>query len=693
MPVFYGAINGQYETRLHIAPGTQEIANNRTRVDWSLRGGKNSGTGYWTGNPQAASVVIDGVTVWSGTWTYDFTGGVSEVIIAYGWVWVDHNADGTKTVAASGMATMFNPPGGTGVATGNTVLTAIPRATAASLPGTVNVGSATTINTPRPSGTSFVHTLQLWEYGGTSSISTIATGVTTSHSWTPPLSLATYFPNGTSKQFFIRCITYASSGGAQIGVKDTVFSLAAPSSMVPSISAPTVAEQNATVASQIGAYVQGQSVVKVTVNSSGVQGSSITSRTFKVGSSTLSSGSNVGLASSGTVGIQSNTTDSRGRTATATHNISVLAYTSPKINSMLVRRALSNGTVNDSGTYLRLDLNAVVQSLIVSAAQKNAMTIRVFTRQKGGSVWTARNVITPGLTYATNVLITGGGVYGIEQSWEVRVEVADKLMGSAAQTVVATSAVFMHWGQGLGVGKFWEQGALDVAGDIYSSGNLVVHRGNLSSGLWGNGGGGNTQLVPNSDCNQAIDTGFYFAVNPTHSNTPPEAGWWNITVENSGSRSTQYATNIAGIGSVWKRWRDTPATPVTWTAWQRVGFDRVASQAEVNAGTLAYVPVASDTLRNRNYAPWAEAAGISGNIASTGNPTQINFPSGRFTVAPIVVCVPHAPAGDAVSVCHVPSSEITTTGFTVSMWTLAAARIAGTVRWHAVQMASGSASG
>src|SRR5690606_11663757 len=113
-------------------------------------------------------------------------------------------------------------------------LPTIPRASTVTfdLGTTFDVGQTVRINTNRASS-SFTHVLELWEYGvgASSPLDTLDTDAQAYYDWAVPESMATYFPDTTSKKFFIRCKTY--NGGTLIGTKDVVFTLTAPATMVP----------------------------------------------------------------------------------------------------------------------------------------------------------------------------------------------------------------------------------------------------------------------------------------------------------------------------------------------------------------------------------------------------------------------------------------------------------------------------
>lgn len=392
-------------------------------------------------DPVACSIAGVGATV-NSTFTWA-QGTTSKTIISADTV-VAHDADGTLTVNVTGAIGATGTAGIGGPTTNGPrsyTLPTIPRASRSSLPSTVTLGTTVAINTNRAS-TGFTHTLQLWEYGvnATSPLATIATGVGGSHSWTPALNLAEYFPNAVSKQFFIRTITY--KGAEKIGQLDTVFTLQAPSSMIPTITAINAVDDNPDVASLIGGFVQGQSRLKATVVAEGIYGSTIKSRKVTVDGQTVNSGETVALPTSGTRVVAAAVTDSRGRTATENGSVTVLPYEAPRINEYSVVRALADGSPNVNGAYLLMTLDAAASSLVVGT-EKNAMTIRVYTRPRGTTAWTARNVITAGLTYDSSVLITGGGIFNTTTSWDTRVEVIDKLQKSEDYFAASTAGAIV----------------------------------------------------------------------------------------------------------------------------------------------------------------------------------------------------------------------------------------------------------
>lgn len=383
---------------------------------------------------------------------------------------ITHNADGAYSVAISshivaGSLIVFDQWVG-----GDYALPTIPRATTPTWSGNFEAGTAKTISLPRASG-GFTHNVS---FGFGSANASIATGVGTSLSWTPPLSLLEEIPNAASATGTLWVQTF--SGGTLIGAKAKSFTLAAPSSVVPTVSTVLWDDANTTVKANVGAFVQGLSQITGAVTAAGVYGSTIASRAVLIGAAQtqVAEGTPFTVAGSGTITAAGRATDSRGRVGTLAANFTVLAYTPPQATAVQVRRANSGGTPTDDGTHLRLDLTASVQSLVVGA-EKNAMTVVVKTREIGASSWVTRNTLTPGLTYDDYLLIGGGGVYLATTSYEVQVTISDRCGQSyVAETTVATAVVTLDLnGSQVGVGKMHERGGLDVAGDIYSNGSVL----------------------------------------------------------------------------------------------------------------------------------------------------------------------------------------------------------------------------
>ena len=267
---------------------------------------------------------------------------------------VNHGSDGSKSLSMSFSFKIRATLSGTyyDSISGSTRVTldSIPRASSVSMPETA-MGSAGTITISRASS-SFTHTLT-YTFG--TAKGTIATKTTaTSVSWTPPLSLANQIPNAVSGVGTLTCTTY--NGNTSVGSKSVNFTLTVPASVKPTLTSITAARIDGDVPSSWGIYVQNKSSVKLTINgAAGAYGSTIKSYSISGGSytgteSTLTTGA---LVSSGSLTFTAKVTNSRDRVSDAkTVTISVVAYSPLAFSTYLSQRCLSNGTLDEDGTYV-----------------------------------------------------------------------------------------------------------------------------------------------------------------------------------------------------------------------------------------------------------------------------------------------------------------------------------------------------
>jgi hypothetical protein len=539
-------------------------------------------------------------------------------------------------------------------------LSTIPRASTATFSGgsTFDAGAAVSILTNRASP-GFTHDIKY--YFGTTS-GTVANGVGTSFSWTPPLSLLAQIPNGVLGNGKI--VTTTKSGSTVIGSKETVFYLRAPATAVPTISSLTLSEMDTGIAAAglTGTWVQAQSILKAVVNATGYQGSTIVDRTFQIGNVVVDSGETIPLTSSGTVTITARVTDSRGRTDSYTQTIPVLAWANPKQTLVLARRAVSSGSVNDSGTYIRVDLTNSVSSLLVGGVQKNTLKIEVFVRARGTTAWgSAKNTINHSATsYSSSFLISGGGVYPIDDSFEVLVRVTDKFTNVSGQTVVPTAAIFMHWSKtGVGIGKFHENGVLDIAGDLYMSGSLKS--GSVPYSLLSGAPEYNVGEISGTAAPNTFPQGISYGTVGTGGFPSGVTLGTIMTVRHSDFRQSQ-------------------------TLWERGGSLRMYYRA--SNGSTAWESWQEISSRQNPSVAYAVAAGTANGVAS-GDVT-VTFPSGRFSVAPRVI-VTNRKAGAAL----VPIiNSISATEFAVRWFNIQpVAQEGNTFDWQAIQMNPTAASG
>lgn len=107
MATFVGRIGSQYQLVLTVDTKSQSVSNNTSTLSYSLRVDKLSGYGYWTTAGQPYSIKINGQTVKSSTWTYNFNNYSSKSITS-GTITVKHNSNGSITVPVSASVSMYS---------------------------------------------------------------------------------------------------------------------------------------------------------------------------------------------------------------------------------------------------------------------------------------------------------------------------------------------------------------------------------------------------------------------------------------------------------------------------------------------------------------------------------------------------------------------------------------------------------
>lgn len=336
---------------------------------------------------------------------------------------------------------------------------------------TVEMGKSVTINTPAVNS-AYRHTLR---YAFGSASGTIATGIASSVSWTPPVSLSNQIPSATAGSGTIYCDTY--SGSTLLGTKSVSITLTVPGSVVPS--AGTLSAALAEDTSGTGLYVKGMGKAKLTLSgASGIYGSSITSYTITGGGWTATNGAlTTGtLASAGNITFTATVTDSRGRKASTTRTISVIDYTKPGVAVCDVYRCDADGNRKKAGTYFAVEINASY-----SAITGNTLSITArYKKQSESSYGTAANVTNNGKT------VLGGGNIGASTTYDVLVTVADKYNSLSIPRTLSTKSVLQSFKRGAGaaIGKVAELANwLDVAWNTRIRGNLKVD-GGMSDGAW-----------------------------------------------------------------------------------------------------------------------------------------------------------------------------------------------------------------
>ena len=454
----------------------------------------------------------------------------SQLILAKEYV-VGHNSDGTKTVSVS--VNVAINVGGYGSATVNLSipLPTIPRASDVSA-STGTIGSAMTINISRKNS-AFTHTVK-YSFGSKSG--TIASGVGTSTTWTPPSDLATVLPNSTSGNGTITVETY--SGSTKIGSKSANLSLNVPDSYKPSLSGITLDDTNTsvkTVLNTSNTFLQILSNIKVSFNgASGSYGSSISNYRAEVvgkNQNTNLNGGTLGIMNfNGEVTVRATVTDSRGRTSEPVDvKATVLSYFTPQLSFTAERSGSSSSTV----TVTR---NARVAKLEVNGTQKNKMILRFKYKEHSASTYTT-DTGSAGGTWTTlaelvNSSANLGASFSVLKSYDLIGVIEDNFTTYEYKLSLGTESYPLAIRPDrLGFGKTPEKANIaDSAWEFYYDNNPIQHH-----QLTKNDG---TCIILDSstDLNNVVSTGLFIGYNLMHQpqNGDP-ARYYRVSQRNAGT--------------------------------------------------------------------------------------------------------------------------------------------------------------
>lgn len=282
-------------------------------------------------------------------------------------------------------------------------------------------------------------------------------------------------------------VTTYSGGSTQIGTTSsktaTVTTTAANSA--PTLSGFTYADSYSTttaITENDQLFIQSHSKLTVTPgtatpkNEATIANYTATCNGVSV-SNTTGAALTVGTVSkSGTVAVVLTVTDSRGYTASVTKNITVIAYASPKVTSLTLRRT------NDIEAEMQLVFNGTISAITVDSVQKNSL-LYVRYRYKATSATSYSSYVS--ILSAVTQSGTSFSYSNLElrelasdQSWDVHIQIRDQLNSLSSLDLYyvipqGTPLVALRK-QKVGINTPTPTAALDVAGDAKVSGTLTA---------------------------------------------------------------------------------------------------------------------------------------------------------------------------------------------------------------------------
>lgn len=424
--------------------------------------------GYLTSSnsPTSGTITING-TSYALTKYQEFK---DEVCIFEDTIRVNHNSDGSKSITIS---LSCKGQSGTSLASatlsgsGTAVLDTIPRGSSFTIGSARTLGSAMSFSINKQSS-SFTETIT---YSCGSASGTVVNKTSnTSVSWTPPLSLASQNTKGTTVSVTFTLTTY--NGNTAVASYSQSVSLTIPASVAPTVS--MALSDTAGCYSKYGAYVQGKSIIQITLTTGGSHGSTVTGQqvTFDEKTYTGARVTTEAIKGSGYMQIVATVTDSRGRTATATESINVSAYNPPTVTNLVAERCNADGTRFASGNYLAVVFDAAVTPL----GNKNSAAYTLKYKKTADPYYTSVALSALAGKYTVN-----GYQYVFSaaktSSYDVVISVKDDFPAVDKGTVGSSELTLWSWlanGMGYALGKVAERvGYLDMGFHIHMNGKRI----------------------------------------------------------------------------------------------------------------------------------------------------------------------------------------------------------------------------
>lgn len=612
----------------------QDTVNNRSTVNLQARL-RTNGYASVTGVTAPMTIHVDGGDEIVNA---NVNIGTNSTLLIFGKNYVvGHDDNGNKTVTISFKVDINVGGYGSATVSLSIPLPTIARAsTISDVTGTL--GSAMTLDISRKDS-SYTHNLK-YEFGELSG--TIATGVGTSCSWTPPLSLATAMPNRTSDWGQIVLETYSDS--TKIGQTNCILTLNVPDNVKPTLGSITLTDSNTAVKNLLNTantFAEIVSDIKVAFNdATGVQGSTITGYHAEIvnkNQSTNANNGNLGLMKwNGSAQVKAWVTDSRGRSSNAvTTNITVLEYFLPTLTFTAVR-----GDTNQSSDKIVVSRTAKIAPLKIGNVQKNSFKLSFKTAPFGTETYTAdtgAGVNDKVTNTLTNSKATLSGTFDIGKSYEVYGVLEDALTSSGTVKAPPVSPEKMVMGMAetaVSFGKYPENTNAVDSDWVFKYKNKDIQHRQLSAN------DGSAILLPKNgtDLNTVTESGFYRGYNLV--NAPIASGWSYIRVSRHEGTSwiVQEAIDYMGNVSAFR-----VKSNNSWKAWKQYAIQNTVAQFTAVNQTKVYTATipgpygfALNCARSGNIVTGTIDRTYPSNLAWDGTASE-TIPSGWRPVTPMIL--------------------------------------------------------
>ena len=469
-----------------LTQNSQSVANNTSSVTLTVKVRSTYGSYNWNG--ASGRVVFSGN--YTGTYYFEATFDPNTTTTIYTRTFtVNHSSNGSAKVTAE-VRFATEVSSGTIYDTVSKTLTTIPRASSPTYSNST-IGSQLTIKTNRKS-TSFTHDIT-YSFGSASG--TIGTDVGASVTWTPPMSLCNQVTDATQKNCTVTCKTY--SGSTLIGTKTLTIPLKVPSSVKPVVNSLTAEDVNGFFTTY-GAYVQEKSGIRFTADSDGAYGSTIKRHVFEfagttITTSTYPTSTGITCFDSGSQTAKVTVTDTRGRTASKTLSVNLVAYTYPELQLTAFRS--TGGVEDDESTTIRVGISGSVCD--VNGKGINTATVKLEWKLSTATEWTVAQNQNRGQAFSFYVDLTGKPN---TQKFDIKATVTDSIgTGAYREVQVGTATPVMDFrtgGEGVAVLGIADRDGFRVNAPMSLAGTLSLEDSN---------GAGSAFVTPQANGRPRID--------------------------------------------------------------------------------------------------------------------------------------------------------------------------------------------
>lgn len=478
----YGSITGSSSTKYDLWVDWTSVPDgvnmqSTVTVNFYLQRNDGYANSFSDSAANPVSITIDGVTS-NTTKAIDTRNGQKALLHTYTRT-ISHNPNGTKSINISAsFSTANNRPT---VTSGSVSSTTINLDTITPLMPDIStdknsyaIGETVTINTNRVQN--YTHTVEAKVYLTPSSSVTmpIATGVTNSVVWDTSINANSLYNNFPTKNS-IGCIISVSAynGATLIGTKTKTITLNITNANPIFTDFDVFDTAMTSLTGNSETFIKGYSQGVVNIDPAEPQkGASLAYYEISWGTKTTTV---AGDETQGIVaGVDGDTVkvtavDSRGNKTSVTKTVNFIDYSDPAILTCTVQRTGNidiETSLNLTGKFTDVDFGAEQNESILEYRYKQ-------TSSDTWGSWTSISHTPSGDDISVGTTLAGDvmGGFDTEKSFDIDVRLRDKISSYTLHFSLPRGIPLVDWEQqGLGIGKVWEHGIMDIVGDIYWNG-------------------------------------------------------------------------------------------------------------------------------------------------------------------------------------------------------------------------------